>query len=69
MHSCPSHALDRLIIRSCVCVCVCVCVCAKGINSVMLKLRGSTFLLSYHYCKPSVLCMCVRVCVCVCVCA
>ena len=32
-------------------------VCAKSINSIMLKLRGSTFLLSYHYCKPSVLCL------------
>ena len=31
----------------------CVCVCAKGMNSIMLKLRGSTFPLSYHYCKPS----------------
>ena len=30
----------------------CVCVCAKGIKSIMLKLRGSTFLHSYHYCKP-----------------
>ena len=34
------------------CVCVCVCVCAKGINPIMLKLRGSTILCSYHYCKP-----------------
>ena len=29
-----------------------VCVCGKGINLIMLKLRGSTFLLSYYYCKP-----------------
>ena len=32
-----------------------VCVC-QGIHSIMLKLRGSTFLLSYHYCKPQVHC-------------
>ena len=30
-----------------VCVCVRVCVC-QGIISLMLKVRGSTFLLSYH---------------------
>ena len=37
----------------CACVCVCVCVC-EGIHSIMLKLRGSTFLPSYCTAEPSV---------------
>ena len=38
--------------RTSVHACRCVCVCAKVSNPIMLKLRGSTFLLSYHLCKP-----------------
>ena len=40
-----------LCVCVCVCLCVCVCVC-QGIHSNLLHLRRSTFLPSYHCCKP-----------------
>ena len=49
-----SGAAPNLVLGLAVRVCLCVCVCARAKVSIpfMLKLRGSTGLCSYHYCKP-----------------
>ena len=53
-------------VRACACVHACVCAC-QGINSNHAQTARFNIPTSYHYCKPSVLCVSVCVCVCVCV--
>ena len=54
--SCPAYPATVHLDTHCMHVCLSAPrVCAKMSIPIMLKLRGSTILHSYHYCKPSVL--------------